>query len=121
MSRHPSTTERGARGESRAAQFLRDRGYRIVETNFRCKMGEIDIVARHGSTLVFVEVRTRSSARFGRASETVNAAKQRQIARVARFYLMSRRPRFDTCRFDVVDITAGDLAVIEDAFRIDGH
>ena len=118
MARTPSTTERGARGESRAVEALRERGYRIVARNFRCKMGEIDIVARHGSTLVFVEVRTRSSARHGRASETVNPAKQRQIARVAQFYLVSRRPRFDTCRFDVVDITAGDVAVIEDAFRL---
>ena len=114
----PTTTERGQDGESRALRFLRARGYRIVETNFRCRMGEIDIVARHGRTLVFVEVRTRSSARFGRASETVTRAKQRTIARVAQYYMNVRQPRFDECRFDVIDITAGDLQLLEDAFRL---
>lgn len=113
-----SKSERGKQGESRAARFLRSRGYHIVELNFRCKMGELDMIARDGETLVFVEVRTRSSARYGRASESVTATKRRRIARLAQFYLMTRKPAFDTCRFDVVDITAGDVVLIRDAFRL---
>ena len=97
---------------------MRGRGYRIVEVNYRCKLGELDLIARDGKTLVFIEVRTRSTARFGHASESVTLAKQRQVARVASHYLATRRPRFDTCRFDVVDITAGTIEVIQDAFRL---
>ncbi|MCG8416445.1 MAG: YraN family protein [Proteobacteria bacterium] len=113
-----SRVERGVAGEALAEAFLRARGYRIVERNFRCKVGEIDIVARDASTLVFAEVRSRSSSRHGRAAESITADKQRQIARVASAYIAIRRPTFQTCRFDVVDITAGDIDLIKDAFRL---
>jgi putative endonuclease len=107
----------GEHGEDRATRALLARGYRIVERNFRCKAGELDIVARDRDTLVFVEVRTRADDRFGSALEAVGYSKQRQVARVARVYLALRRPRFDTCRFDVVAITGDELVVIKDAFR----
>ncbi len=107
----------GERGEDRAARALRARGYSIVERNFRCKAGELDLVARDRGTLVFVEVRTRADDRFGGALEAVGHHKQRQVVRVARAYLALRRPRFDTCRFDVVAITGDELVVIQDAFR----
>ena len=97
---------------------LRERGYLVVERNYRCKLGEIDIVARDGETLVFVEVRSRSDGERGSALETVTAAKQRRIARVAEHYLAARRPEFRECRFDVVGITAGDLELVRDAFRL---
>ena len=107
----------GEHGEDRASRALRARGYRIVERNFRCKAGELDVVARDGGTLVFVEVRTRAGDRCGGAMSAVGYAKQRQVARVARAYLAIRKPRFDTCRFDVVAITGDELVIIQDAFR----
>ena len=114
-----SKADRGAEGEALAARHLERRGYRILERNFRCRAGEIDIVARDGDTLVFVEVRTRSSDRHGSALETVGAAKQAQIVKVARVYLQARRPTFDDCRFDVVGITCGRVELVTDAFRLD--
>lgn len=113
-----STTTRGQHNEDRACAELVRRGYEIVERNYRCKLGELDIIARDGQTLVFVEVRSRGSASHGTALETIGPAKQRRIARVAQHYLMVRRPTFDTCRFDVIGITAGDLTLIKDAFRL---
>jgi putative endonuclease len=108
--------DKGARGEDRAVAHLRALGYHIVERNYRCKLGELDIIARDGDTLVFVEVRTRKSARYGTALETVSPAKQRTIARVAQHYLLRQPPR--ACRFDVIGITADELTHIVDAFRL---
>lgn len=108
----------GLRGEDRAGLALRERGYRLVERNFRCKAGELDAVAYDGDTLVFVEVRARRDARFGGGLAAVGAAKQRQVARVAAAYLSIRRPRFERCRFDVVAITGDELVIIQDAFRV---
>lgn len=113
-----STSIRGRHGETRAAAFLEDLGYRIVTRNYRCHLGEIDIVCRDGDTLVFVEVRTRESGRYGDAIATVTHAKQRRIARVAAMYLSRERPRVDSCRFDVVGITDGHIRHVRDAFRL---
>lgn len=108
----------GERGEDRAARALRAQGYRIVERNFRCKAGELDLVARdRDGTLVFVEVRTRIDDRCGGALNAVGYWKQRQVARVAAVYLAMRRPVFDRCRFDVVAITGAELVIVKDAFR----
>ncbi|ACY15024.1 YraN family protein [Haliangium ochraceum] len=116
----PSTRARGQRGEDRAAEILLGAGYSIVERNYRCRLGEIDIVAREGDCLVFVEVRARSSARWGGALATVDAAKQRRIARVAAHYLAARRPRYEACRFDVLGLTGDQVELVRDAFRVDG-
>ncbi len=113
-----STRERGQRGEDRAARALARRGYRIVERNYRCRLGEIDIVARDGETLVFVEVRSRADGRHGSGLDAVSPRKQRQVARVAEQYLVARRPQFDSCRFDVVGITGDDVVIVRDAFRL---
>ncbi|HVK72413.1 MAG TPA: YraN family protein [Kofleriaceae bacterium] len=110
--------ERGARGEAAAERALRDAGFRIVERNFRCKAGELDLVAFDQGTLVFVEVRSRRDARFGGGLAAVSPAKLRQVARVAAVYLAARRPTFTTCRFDVIAITGDELVHIRDAFRI---
>jgi putative endonuclease len=107
---------RGKEAEQRAVDYLCGCGYRIVERNFRCKLGELDIVALDGDTLVFVEVRSRQSARFGTALESVSPAKQRQVARVAQVYLTKHGPRL--CRFDVIGITGADLTHVPDAFRL---
>ncbi len=112
-----STSARGLRGETQAVQFLRGLGYRIVKRNFRCKLGELDIVCKDRHTLVFVEVRTRHDGHHGSALATVTRTKQRQIARVAGAYLSIVRPKFESCRFDVIGITAGRLSHVMDAFR----
>lgn len=113
-----STSARGKQGEDRACEYLRALGYRVVERNFRCKLGELDIIARDGSTLVFTEVRSRAHSRHGTPLETVTGPKQRRIARVASYYLSIRRPGFEACRFDVVGITGDDIEHIKDAFRL---
>ncbi len=94
----------GRTGELLALQYLRRKGYAIVETRFRFLRGEIDIVARDGDTLVFVEVKMRTGGGYGRPEESVTAGKQRQIRKVAQGYLLLRRPGDLPCRFDVVAI-----------------
>jgi putative endonuclease len=104
--------------EGDATQLLVEAGYRIVERNYRCKAGELDIVARDGDVLVFVEVRSRSDDDHGSAFETVRRPKQHRVIRVARHYLEAFAPQFEECRFDVVAITAGEAVLIKDAFRV---
>lgn len=115
-----STKDTGASAEDRAALALEGAGYRIIARNWTCTAGELDLVARDGDTLVFVEVRSRATADHGHAAEMVGAAKRRKVARVAQLYLGLERPAFATCRFDVVAITGGELAVIRDAWRLTG-
>jgi len=92
----------GDRGENMAAKYLRNRGFKIIARNFKCVMGEIDIVAREGKTLVFVEVKTRA-ADDPTPEEQVNEHKQHQITKVAKFYL-SRYGVQPAARFDVVAV-----------------
>jgi putative endonuclease len=108
----------GASSEDRAADALYRRGYRIVERNYRCKVGELDIIAREGPTLVFVEVRSRRTGGHGSALDAVGWRKQAKVSRVAAHYIASRRPQFETARFDVVAITGDELVVIQDAWRL---
>ena len=93
----------GPRGENAAAKYLRGLGYRILVRNYRCKVGEIDIVARDGKTLVFVEVKTRA-ADEPEPEEQVNAHKQRQISRCADIYLSRYSNVQPAARFDIVAI-----------------
>jgi putative endonuclease len=113
-----STRDRGGRAERRAEAELVKLGYVIVERNFRCTAGELDLVARDGDTLVFVEVRSRRTDRHGTALEAVGRDKQRQVSRVAAAYLVLRKPKFDTCRFDVVGITGDRIDIVQDAWRL---
>ena len=110
--------EVGATSEDRAVDFLVKRGYRIVERNYRCKVGELDVIARDGGVLVFVEVRSRRSTEYGSALDAVSWGKRHKVTRVAQNYLMWRRPRFDEARFDVVAITGEDVVLIKDAWRL---
>ena len=110
--------QRGASAEADAAQLLLDAGYRIIERNFRCKAGELDIIARDGEILVFVEVRSRADDAHGGAIEMIRRGKQRRVARVAACYLELAAPAFDECRFDIVAITAGEAILLKDAFRV---
>jgi putative endonuclease len=109
----------GAAAEQRAIEALVAAGYRIVERNVRFRLGELDAVAWDGDVLVFVEVRSRASARFGHAAQAVSPAKQRQVAKVAQAYLSTRSlaPAPKRIRFDVVAITGDDLVILRDAFR----
>jgi putative endonuclease len=110
--------QQGTSAETCATRLLVAAGYCIVERNFRCKAGELDIVARDGDVLVFVEVRSRSDDEHGSAAEMIRHAKQRRVARVAAYYLATATPVFEDCRFDIVAITAGDAVLIKDAFRL---
>jgi len=102
---------RGEAAEQLAAAFLEARGLRIVERNYRCRYGEIDLVAKSGGTLVFVEVRARASDAFGGAAASITAAKRRRLIATARHY-MARHDANSACRFDVV-LLSGSAQRIE--------
>jgi putative endonuclease len=106
----------GARAEDRCAELLRGAGLRILERNWRCRHGEIDLIAEDRGALVFVEVRMRRAFAFGGAGESLTAAKRARLLAAARLYLARRAA--GSCRFDVVlvDGPAGDLKWIRDAF-----
>jgi putative endonuclease len=77
----------GAAGEQLAEEFLRERGYRIIERNFRCRDGEIDLIVEKGRCLIFCEVKSKRSLKYGQPLEMITLRKRRQVARLARFYL----------------------------------
>ena len=113
----------GAWGEDRAADYLCQQGMKIIERNFRTPVGEIDIIARHKSVLLFVEVKTRRSNAFGTPQEAVGPRKQRQIIRTAQWYLQNNKNTKLQPRFDVVAILcqSGGTALIThlpDAFSL---
>ncbi len=99
----PKRDALGDRGENVAARYLRNQGYKIIDRNFRCDLGEIDIVARDGKTLVFVEVKTRQQDEPTPESQ-VNEVKQHHITKAARFYLKRYGTPQPLARFDVVAI-----------------
>jgi putative endonuclease len=96
--------ELGAKGEEIAVRYLKSRGYRIVELNYRIRLGEIDIIAEQGDDLVFVEVKTRSGTRFGSPFESVTKQKQKQLSKVALEYINKQGCQNRPARFDVVGI-----------------
>lgn len=104
----------GQAGEDRALDYLCGHGLTLVERNFRCKVGEIDLVMRHGAHLVFVEVRRRDSFGHGGAVASVTPAKQRRMVRAAQFYLLRYR-QLPSCRFDVVAIDGHGLHWLRNA------
>jgi putative endonuclease len=113
----------GARGEELAGKYLRRAGYRLLIRNFRCRFGEIDLIAEEGGCLVFVEVKTRSSAGFGHPLEAVDRRKQGQLIRAARIYLSEQAAEERFCRFDVVSVTFGSdgtpvIEVVKNAFDL---
>jgi putative endonuclease len=106
----------GNDAEERAAAYLAERGLAILARNFRTRLGEIDLVARDGETLVFVEVRLRRPGPFGGALESITPAKQRRIRAAAQQYLqrLGREPR---CRFDVVALDGDETKWLRAAFE----
>ena len=111
----------GSEGESIARKELENLGYRIIERNYRTRFGEIDIVADDGGTVVFVEVKTKTSGDFGDPVEEVTPQKQRQIVSMGEFYATYCCPPNTSCRFDVVAIDCSieppAITVYKDAFR----
>ena len=103
----------GCAGEDIACEELRRRGYEILARQFRTRRGEIDIVARHGRTVVFVEVKARSGQEFGGGAAAVTWRKQRRIARVALEFLARHGTQDVPCRFDVVVVTPGPVPRVE--------
>jgi putative endonuclease len=117
--------EFGASGEDAAEKHLKTLGYKILERNYRTKMGELDIVASDGDTIVFVEVKSRRDTRFGAPELAVDARKQRQLTKAAWIYLTRTRSYKSPCRFDVVSIFSmpGEglkVSVLKDAFELSG-
>src|SRR3954464_14539640 len=106
----------GARAEDLCAELLRAAGLKLVERNWRCRLGEIDLIAEERGVLVFAEVRMRRAFAYGGTGESLTAAKRGRLIAAARLYL-SRRPQAH-CRFDVflVDGPAGDIKWIRNAF-----
>ncbi|MBI4591293.1 MAG: YraN family protein [Candidatus Rokubacteria bacterium] len=98
----------GRRGEDEAARFLRRHGFVILDRNVRSRLGEIDLVARDGETLVFVEVKTRRESEGDSPQAAVTVGKQRRLGRLAQHYLKLKRLGEAPCRFDVVAITLDD-------------
>lgn len=108
----------GTRYEQLAAQHLEEQGYQILERNYRCRQGEIDLVARDGKYLVFVEVKYRADGRAGYGMESVDPRKQRRIIRTAQWYLYEKHIWEDqACRFDVVSFLGEKITLIRDAFQ----
>ncbi|WP_419661263.1 conserved uncharacterized protein, UPF0102 [Desulfosarcina variabilis str. Montpellier] len=112
----------GRKSERLAAEYLKLKGYRIIETNYRCPVGEIDIIAREKGTLVFVEVKARRSSRFGSPKGAVTPAKQRKISMAALDYLKRSGQDDARARFDVVAIDTEmgrpDIEVVKNAFEL---
>jgi putative endonuclease len=114
--------ELGKRGEEIAIRFLKKKGYHILLTNYVCKMGEMDIIAREKDTLVFIEVKTRTSTAFGPPQLAVNLTKQMQLSKVALYFLKEMRLEEVKARFDVVAILVRprgeEIELIKDAFDL---
>ena len=112
--------QKGDRGEEIARRYLIRQGYSIVGRNYRTRYGELDLIARHGNTLVFVEVKLRRGTRYGDPLEAVDEHKQAAIRAIAEQYLAEEEPEFEDARFDVVGILAEGRSYriehVEDAF-----
>ena len=109
----------GAEGEAAVADWYAGRGYEVLARNWRCPTGEIDLVVRQGRTVVFCEVKTRTSAAFGAPVEAVTRAKQARLRRLAGCWLEAGGPPAGGAgelRFDVASVLAGEIEVIEGAF-----
>jgi putative endonuclease len=112
----------GKRGEELAVAYLAEAGYRIIERNYRCLFGEIDIVAEEGETLVFIEVKSRRSEAYGDPQLAVGHQKHKKISRIAMHYLEERRLRHHPARFDVVAVklpfSGHKIELIRNAFEL---
>lgn len=112
-----SAKKTGIRYEQTAADFLQTQGFKILERNFRCPAGEIDVIAQEGEYLCFLEVKFRKEENRGTPQEAVDKKKQRRISKAALYYLMKKGLADTThCRFDVVAIRPEKITLIKNAF-----
>jgi putative endonuclease len=116
----------GKNSEILAADFLQSQGYTIIELNYRCNIGEIDIIAKHGETLVFAEVKARNSYRRGTPKEALSYTKRRRISQIAMFYLKKTGQMRVKARFDVIAVHPSEnneaprIELIKNAFELAG-
>lgn len=111
----------GTAYEKLAGEYLKQHGYQILQYNFSCYAGEIDIVAQHEGYLVFVEVKFRASSRMGNPLEAVTVAKQRKISKTAMYYCLSHGFSENVpCRFDVAAVLGEKIKIVKNAFEFCG-
>ena len=112
----------GREGEALALRRLQELGYRCIARNYRCALGEVDLVARDGDTLVFVEIKTRKGMDLGYAKQAVTERKKRQVSKVALAYMKENRCCDAKARFDVVAVRTGggqeEIEVVKNAFEL---
>ena len=106
----------GRSGEDAAAAWYEGQGYQVVERNWRCREGELDLIVRRGRTFVFCEVKSRSSTSFGSPQEAVTRAKQARIRHLAARWLAESPVPAVAIRFDVASVLGGEVQVLEGAF-----
>jgi putative endonuclease len=106
----------GVAAEQRAADFLLAQGLKLIARNWHCRFGEIDLIAKDGKTLVFIEVRSRSNPRFGGAASSIHRGKQAKLIRTAQAYLQTISP-LPACRFDAICIDGENLAWLKDCIQ----
>lgn len=99
-----SAKEVGSKGEKLATKFLKRKGYKIIQRNYSCKLGEIDIIAERDKTIIFVEVKARQTQEFGVPQYAITSTKKNQISKVALWYLKEKKQIERSCRFDVIAI-----------------
>ena len=113
----PSTIQTGEAAEALACRYLEQQGLVLMERNYRCRTGEVDLIMRDGDCIVFVEVRSRHNSRYGTPAETITRTKQRRLCRAASYYLLTHHYNAP-CRFDVIAILQQQqLEWIRDAFQ----
>ncbi|ADR19888.1 YraN family protein [Calditerrivibrio nitroreducens] len=105
----------GDAGENLAAEYLISKGYRILHRNFRCRFGEIDIIASKGSVVAFIEVKYRKTDRFGKGFESVSQRKIEKILKASQYFISTNQDRYHY-RYDVISIDNGKITHIENAF-----
>lgn len=116
----------GAFGEDMACSYLESKGYKIIERNFSCRVGEVDIIGIDGDTIAFIEVKSRTGVSYGNPSEAVSRTKQGRIVKTALFFMTKHRLFDYMCRFDVIEVlTDGtkeniNINLIKNAFEYSG-
>lgn len=112
----------GNAGEDAAVAHLKKLKYKILERNYNVPgTGEVDIIARLGGALIFVEVKTRASAGYGGAAAAVTRAKQNKITKAALAYLRRKNPKFDAIMFDIITVTDERIEHLKNAFAVEGY
>ena len=110
----------GLKGEVQASKFLKSKGYKIIEKNYRTKFSEVDLIALYGDLLVFIEVKTRTTKQFGMPREAVGYEKRRKYVLTAEYYLQTHAEHSNkNVRFDVIDILGDEITHIEHAFFVE--